>query len=315
MVTNKTDNMNGLVHIGDAVNRSLELAECGQRTLGGIPSGFPSLDRLTRGWNPGELIIIGGRPCVGMTALALGMARNAAVEFGIPTVYYSLELSTVMLTDRLIVSEADIPIGKLHGEDRLRSEEWPRIESSIGKLSNAPLFLDDTPGLTVDQFERSIRGLSAQKGVKLAIVDSLQPMSPDEDSYLPDDRTRERKEILHRLRNTATDLGIALIVLSYLRRPLRWHYSGPILTDLDAYCPDADECADKIILMNRPSLFSQVESTEDRLDPIQLRIVQNRNGRDGMVELLFDKDRIRMVEPMDFYGIGLSRLEERRLER
>lgn len=139
--------------------------------------------------------------------------------------------------------------------------------------------------------------------------------SPDKDSYLPDDRTRERKEILHRLRNTVTDLGIALIVLSYLMRPPRWHYSGPILTDLDAYCPDADECADKIILMNRPSLFSQVESTEDKLDPIQLRIVQNRNGRDGMVELLFDKDRIRMVEPMDFYGIGLSRLEERRLER
>lgn len=288
------------VSIGDAINRSLELAEKDQSIPTGIPSGYPSLDRITRGWEPGELVVIGARPCVGNTAIALGMARNAAVEFGVPVAYYSLETSTTELTDRLIVSESGIPMERLHGRSRMESEDWQQVESSLARLSKAPLFIDDTPSRSPCEYR--IAGFRDQAGkmvnehqVKLFFVDYLQAACPDWGRYAPECLSHECRKNLRFLKETAFFLGAAVIVLTCTERPENWQGQAPTLLDLGDYCPCAEEYADKIILLDRPSLTS-FDFSEDGIEPFQVRVVLNKSGRMGQAELMFDRKRIRVIE-------------------
>lgn len=284
------------VWIGDAINLSLNQAEKDQNLVQGIPSGFPSLDRLTHGWNGGELTVFAARPAIGKTAFSLGIARNAAVDFGVPTLYFSLELPTIALTDRLIVSETGIPMAKLHGKDKLFSEDWSRMEESLRMLSNAPLYFDDTAGLTTEQFRQRVADLSARKGVKLVIVDHFHLVCGGEKETFSN-RHQEEEAVMRCLKEAASAFGVSVIVLTYLKRPLRRNYSGPVLTDLYDYCPATEEYADKIILLDRPLLYSLSASSEGRTDAMQLRLVKNKNGRTGTVELVFDRERVRVVNP------------------
>lgn len=288
------------VSIGDAINRSLELAEKDQSIPTGIPSGYPSLDRITRGWEPGELVVIGARPCIGKTALALGMARNAAVEFGVPTAYYSLETSTTELTDRLIVSESGLPLERLHGRTRMEDEDWQLVESSLARLSKAPLYIDDTASRSPGEYR--FAGFRDQAGimvnehqVKLIFVDYLQVACPDWGRYAPECLSHECKKNLRFLKEMTMVYGITIIVLTWIERPERWRGPSPTLLDLGDYCPCAEEYADKIILLERPSFYT-FDVNEDGTEPLQVQVVQNRNGRTGQTELVFDRERIRVVE-------------------
>ncbi len=122
-----SSNIKKTIQIGDAINQTMELVEKRQGLSFGIPAGFPSLDRLTRGWGAGDLVVVGARPAVGKTLLALAMARNAAVGFSVPTGYFSLELSATMLTERMISSECGISIPALHGSDKLSAGDWQQM--------------------------------------------------------------------------------------------------------------------------------------------------------------------------------------------
>ena len=166
------------VPVSEALNKSLLKLQSIQGNLGltGVPSGFPSLDAITMGWQPGNLIIIGARPSVGKTAFALNMARNAAVDHGIPTAFFSLEMTDTELADRLIAGESGFPPAKLKGKVDLAAEEWGRLENSLTTLVNSPLFIDETSALHINEFRAKAIRLHREKGIKIIFVDYLQLM-------------------------------------------------------------------------------------------------------------------------------------------
>ena len=281
------------IRIGDAINQALEMAENNQFPALGIPSGLPNLDRLTRGWKEGELIIIGSRPSVGKTTLALTLARNAAVEFGAPTAYFSMEMPATLLTERLIVSESGIPIDKLWGMDKIEEQDWQQVESSLSRLSESPLYIDDTPGMSIGKLRARVKDLAFNHGVKLFFVDYFQLLLPDEvDSALP--ISREREEELRFLKEMALEFRIAVIALSQVRRPTRKAFVTPVYAELETYCPFADEYADQIILLHRSE---QHVLCADGTEPIQLEVIKSNSGKTASLSCRFDRNRIRITDP------------------
>ena len=287
------------VHIGDAINRTLEIVERDQDPFYGIPSGFMSLDRVTHGWQPRELTMIAARPAVGKTAFALSIARNAAVDFGVPTAYFSLEMSTVMLTRRLIVSESGIQFEKIRGVEKLESVDWFQMESTLSKLSKAPLYIDDSCALTIDEFMKKVKDLITQYGVRLIIIDYIHLMSNMDHA-----RTMREKddEVILCLKEAAMVYGVSIIAISFIRRPTRKNYTKPILTDLDVYCPSAVDYADKIILLHRPSFLS-LEENAGNMDILQVDLAKNSIGDICSIDLFLDKERGRVVEQDGYKGI------------
>lgn len=291
------------VKVGDAINLSLELAEREQNSALGIPSGFPCLDRLTRGWKAGELVVLGGRPCSGKTAIALRMARNAAVDFGVPTVYLSHGLTVTEITDRLIVSESGIPMEKLRGEKKMQAEDWHQMESSLKRLSDAPLYLEDTPvGMSgeyrLGEFKAIADELIHGHGVRLVFVDDLQTTIPDWVGFDGDCFARENRKNLHFLKEMAKDYDVTIVVLTNVERPKMRKYSGPGMMDLESYCPCAEDYADKIILLHRPRLIGfNNDGGKEVAEPLSVALVKNKNGRTGILELPFDSNRILVMNP------------------
>ena len=293
------------VSIGDAINRSLEQAERDQHPDLGIPSGFPSLDRLTNGWMPGELIIIGGRPCTCKTALALGMARNAAVEFGIPTAYLSHKTPVLELTDRLIVSESGIPMEKLHGYDKMENEDWQQMEAALKKLSKAPLYLDDSARAFPEEYlmnelQKRLEYLVKKKGVKLVFVDSLQETIPGWAGYESEQIAHHCRKNLHYFKLQAESYGVTIVVLTLVDRITRRKFAAPVLRDLDGYCPYAEDHADRILLLDMPGLYGLYPDYNAEGDePLEVRLALNKNGRTGEIGLSFDRKRICVTNPLN----------------
>ena len=280
------------IGIKDALSRSLYLAEKRQGLPDGIPSGYPSLDKFTQGWAPGELVIIGARPAIGKTLLALGMARNAAVGFHVPTAYFSLEMSATELTDRLIVAEIGLSMDKLRGQEKVSKEEWQDIIWDLGKLADGDLFIDDSPGIRISELGGRIASMADKQGVKLFFIDSFQWLLPDEDASFSS-KSEELEDTLYRIKEMAVKFGITIILLTNIGRPTRKNYSGPVLVDLDAYCPLAEDYADTIVLLHRDILGLNMD--EKSTNRMELRVVRNRNGATGTVDLMFDRERIRLV--------------------
>lgn len=293
------------VSIGDAINRSLEQAERDQHPDLGIPSGFPSLDRLTNGWMPGELIIIGGRPCTCKTALALSMARNAAVEFGIPTAYLSHKTPVLELTDRLIVSESGIPMEKLHGYDKMENEDWQQMEAALKKLSKAPLYLDDSARAFPEEYlmnelQKRLEYLVKEKGVKLVFVDSLQETIPGWAGYESEQIAHHCRKNLHYFKLQAESYGVTIVVLTLVDRITRRKFAAPVLRDLDGYCPYAEDHADRILLLDMPGLYGLYPDYNAEGDePLEVRLALNKNGRTGEIGLSFDRKRICVTDPLN----------------
>ena len=243
--------------------------------------------------------MIAARPAVGKTAFALSIARNAAVDFGVPTAYFSLEMSTVMLTRRLIVSESGIQFEKIRGVEKLESVDWFQMESALSKLSKAPLYIDDSCALTIDEFMKKVKDLITQYGVRLIIVDYIHLMSNMDHA-----RTMREKddEVILCLKEAAMVYGVSIIAISFIRRPTRKNYTKPILTDLDVYCPSAVDYADKIILLHRPSFLS-LEENAGNMDILQVDLAKNSIGDICSIDLFLDKERGRVVEQDGYKGI------------
>lgn len=168
------------VELGDALNRALERIQSSQMSTGltGVPSGFPTLDSITMGWQKGNLIVIGARPGHGKTAIALNMARSAAVDHGFPTAFFTLEMTDVELADRLIATETGLSSSKRKGKTKMREEERKALEHSLIRMAKAPLYIDETPGLTISEFTSKIKRMCMVKDIKIAFVDYLQLMPP-----------------------------------------------------------------------------------------------------------------------------------------
>ena len=284
--------------VGSIINDALKEVEKNQNTTGmsGVPSGFPSLDRITMGWQASDLIILAARPSVGKTAFALNLARNAAVDHNMPVAVFSLEMSALQLVMRLMTTESGLPAEKLKGGSKLDPWDWQQLETRLASLSKAPLYIDDTPSIPLMEFRTKVKRLVKSKGVRLVIVDYLQLMQgPVELRGL---REQEVAAISRTLKATAKELNIPIIALSQLSRNAVQRTGGkPQLSDLRE-SGSIEQDADMVIFIHRPDYVGLGESPEGK-EATQIIIAKHRNGEVCDIDMLFKSEQVRFVEPGD----------------
>ena len=267
--------------------------------LGGVPSGYPSIDRVTNGWQPSDLVIIAARPSVGKTAFALNIARNAAVDHHMPVAVFSLEMSCAQLAKRLVVSETGLSGDKIKGSIKLEDYEWEQLEYRIRDLSRAPLYIDDTPSLPVMEFRTKAKNLVKNKGVRLIVVDYLQLMqAPDQGKGGL--REQEVAYISRTLKATAKELNVPILALSQLsRNTVQRQGSGgkPVLSDLRE-SGSIEQDADMVIFIHRPDYLGLSDNPEDK-EKTQIIIAKHRNGETKDIDMVFRSEQVRFMEPDD----------------
>ena len=253
----------------------------------GVASGFTALDRITSGWQPSDLVIIAARPAMGKTSYVLSLARNAAVDFNMPVAFFSLEMSAVQLVTRLVSSESEISSEKLRSGD-LRSDEIQQIQTKIGKLSEAPIFIDDSAGLSVFELRAKARRLKAQHGIQLLIIDYLQLMSGNGDNG--GNREQEISMISRSLKSIAKELNIPVLALSQLSRAVetRGGDKRPQLSDLRE-SGSIEQDADMVQFITRPEYYGITEDEDGNSTQGMATIIiaKHRNGSVGDVNLKF----------------------------
>lgn len=288
----------------EVVIREIE-GQQSQTGLSGVPSGFVSIDRVTQGWQPSDLIIIAARPSVGKTAFALNIARNAAVDHHKPVAFFSLEMSSKQLAKRLMVSETGLSAEKIKGALKLEDYEWQQLDYRIKNLSSAPLYIDDTPSLPVMEFRTKAKNLVKNKGVQLIVVDYLQLMQAPEQAK-GGLREQEVAYISRTLKATAKELDIPIIALSQLsRNSVQRQGSGgkPMLSDLRE-SGSIEQDADMVIFIHRPDFVGMSENPEDR-EKAYLVIAKHRNGEVCDIEMKYKASQVKFVEPdqsLDMYA-------------
>ena len=286
--------------VGSIINDALREVEKNQNNSGlsGVPSGFPSLDRITQGWQKSDLIILAARPSVGKTAFALNLARNAAVDHNMPVAVFSLEMSALQLVMRLMTTESGLPADKLKGGVKLDPWDWQQLETRLAALSKAPLYIDDTPSIPLMEFRTKVKRLVKSKDVRLVIVDYLQLMQgPVELRGL---REQEVAAISRTLKATAKELSVPIIALSQLSRNAVQRTGGtgkPQLSDLRE-SGSIEQDADMVIFIHRPDYLGLGESPDGK-EATQIIIAKHRNGEVCDIDMLFKADQVRFVEPGD----------------
>ena len=273
--------------------------------LTGIASGFTALDRMTSGWQPSDLIIIAARPSMGKTAFVLSCARNAAVQFNKPVVVFSLEMSSVQLVNRLISGETEIEQEKIR-RGNLAEWEWQQLHSKIAKLTEAPLFIDDTPALNIFEFRAKSRRLKAQYDIQLIIVDYLQLMHGKGESK-GGNREQEIGSISRALKSVAKELNVPVIALSQLSRAVETRPGAqkkPMLSDLRE-SGSIEQDADMVLFLYRPEYYGLTEDEQGRstVGIGEVIIAKHRNGETGSVPLRFIGKFVKFVDlEEDFSG-------------
>jgi replicative DNA helicase len=250
----------------------------------GIPSGFKELDDLTSGFQKSEFIVVAARPSVGKTALALNIAQNVAIQQRLKVAVFSLEMSKEALMQRMLCSEARIDSQRLR-KGLLRTEEWGPLTTAAGKLSEATIFIDETPGISDMQLRAKARRIQSRHGLDLVIVDYLQLMSSIRKK---EGRTQEISEISRSLKALARELNIPVIALSQLSRAVetRGRDKRPILSDLRE-SGAIEQDADVVIFLYRDELYNP---HSDREGLAEIIIQKQRNGPTGTIELKFFKE-------------------------
>ncbi|WP_047097483.1 replicative DNA helicase [Chryseobacterium lactis] len=263
--------------------------------LSGVPSGFRDVDKETGGWQNSDLIIIAARPAMGKTAFLLSMARNIAVGHKIPMALFSLEMASVQLITRMIASETRISSEKLR-KGTLDDEEWQRLFSNVSELENAPLYIDETPSLSIFDFRAKCRRLVMQHGVRLIMVDYLQLMTAGGGGKGVGNREQEISMISRSLKAIAKELNVPVIALSQLSRSVETRPGKrPQLSDLRE-SGAIEQDADIVSFIFRPEYYKitvwdndeegQETSTENQAELI---IAKHRNGATADVRLSFLK--------------------------
>ena len=257
-----------------------ELQRAAARTdgLSGLSSGFPSIDKITSGWQNSDLIIIAARPAMGKTAFVLSMARKIAVDMKEPCAMFSLEMSNVQLVKRLMVNVCEITGDKMKS-GQLEPYEWGQLDNRIRSLYDAPFYIDDTPSLSVFELRTKARRLVREHGVKLILIDYLQLMNASGMSF--GSRQEEVSNISRSLKGLAKELNIPIIALSQLNRGVEQREGNdgkrPQLSDLRE-SGAIEQDADMVCFIHRPEYY---------------KIYQDEKGRDlhGMAEFIIAKHR------------------------
>ena len=267
-----------------------QLEELAQKEEGltGVPTGFTDLDRITSGWQASDLIIVAARPGMGKTSFTLALARNAAVDFNKGVALFSLEMSNVQLVQRLISMEAEISGSKLRN-GQLEDYEWQQLQSAIEKLSEVPIFIDDTPSINIFELRAKCRRMKMQHDIQLIVIDYLQLMSGGPENSRGN-REQEISSISRSLKALAKELNVPVIALSQLSRAVetRGGNKRPMLSDLRE-SGAIEQDADIVSFIYRPEYYSILEDEEgNSLKGIgEIIIAKHRNGALGTVKLKF----------------------------
>jgi replicative DNA helicase len=253
--------------------------------LTGVPSGFTELDRMTSGWQRSDLVIIAARPGMGKTAFVVSALRNAAVDFKIPVAIFSLEMASIQLVNRMISAEAELESEKIK-KGNLLDHEWAQLVHKTSRLSSAPIFIDDTPALSILELRAKCRRLKAEHGVQIIVIDYLQLMRGEQGG----NREQEIASISRSLKGIAKELNVPVIALSQLSRSVetRGGDKKPQLSDLRE-SGSIEQDADIVMFLYRPEYY-KITVDEDGM-PTQgtgeVIIAKHRNGSTGNVKLKF----------------------------
>lgn len=297
--------------IQDVIKRTIaKIEENQERTdgLSGVASGYTGIDKVTLGWQASDLIIIAARPAMGKTAFVLTMARNMAVDHKTPVAVFSLEMSSEQLVKRLLVSETGLSSQKIRGGEKLREDELIQLNERIKDLAAAPLYIDDTPALSIYEFRSKARRLVRNANVKLLIVDYLQLMSGPPETK--GNREQEVATISRSLKAIAKELDIPIIALSQLSRAVetRGGNKRPQLSDLRE-SGAIEQDADIVMFIHRPDYYSGQGSAEDSTTIrglAEIIIAKHRNGSTEDVEMRFRASEARFVDANDGDDIPLD---------
>jgi len=253
-----------------------------RQLITGVPTGFTKLDELTSGLQPSDLIIVAGRHSMGKTALALDIAAYAAVEGGIPSAIFSLEMAKEQLALRMLCSEAKVDAHRLRG-GFLSESDWPKLTRAAGSLSEAPIFIDDTPGLSALEMRAKSRRMKAEHNLGLVVVDYLQLMRGRADS---DTREQEISDISRSLKALAKELHVPVIAISQLNRRVEERGDKrPQLSDLRE-SGAIEQDADVIIFLYRDDVYNRSEDNPNK-GKAEIIIGKQRNGPTDKFELAF----------------------------
>lgn len=266
--------------------------------LTGVPSGFIDLDRITSGWQPSDLIILAARPSVGKTAFALSLVRNAAIEYNKAVAVFSLEMSNLQLTNRLLSGETGINGNKLR-TGILQDYEWAQLTTKSQRLSNAPIFIDDTAQINIFELRAKCRRLKASNDIQLIVIDYLQLMSSRSENRNVN-REQEISNISRSLKSLAKELQVPIIALSQLSRDVekRAGDKRPQLSDLRE-SGSIEQDADLVMFLYRQDYYTgegkpnaaQVQNTNP--GETEILIQKHRNGKTGAVKVRFIPDTMR----------------------
>lgn len=297
----------------DLVKEALEKIKSISQKEGvsGVPSGFKKLDMMTGGWQDSDLIIIAARPAMGKTAFLLSMARNMCIEYNMPLAIFSLEMSSVQLITRMIAAETGINSEALR-KGNLTEEQWKILYNNISKLENAPLYIDETPALSVFDFRAKCRRLVVQHGVKIIMVDYLQLMTANNGQKSSGNREQEIATISRSLKAIAKELNVPVIALSQLSRSVENRPGKrPQLSDLRE-SGAIEQDADIVSFIFRPEYYG-IDYWDNDPGPEQnatknqaeLIIAKHRNGGTGEVRLAFLNELAKFTNLEDLsYGYG-----------
>lgn len=283
-----------------------------QDEITGVPSGFASLDKITYGWQPTDLIILAARPAVGKTAFALNLARNAALNASKPTAvaFFSLEMSSAQLVQRILSAEAEIFMEKI-ARGRLEEHEMKQLyKKGIDRLAKAPIFIDDTPALNIFELRAKCRRLKNKHNVGMIIIDYLQLMSGAGDNK-NGNREQEISQISRALKGLAKELQVPIIALSQLSRAVESRKEGekiPQLSDLRE-SGAIEQDADMVMFLYRPEYYGITanEMGESNKGETHVKIAKHRNGSLDTVKLraLLHIQKFTEYGEDDFGGIGM----------
>jgi len=258
----------------------------------GISTGFKRIDELTSGLQKSDLIIVAGRPSMGKTALAINIADYAAIVNSVPVAIFSLEMSKEQLAFRMLSSEGRVDSQKLR-KGWLGETDWPKLTTAAGKLSEAPIFIDDTPAISVLEMKAKARRLKAEKGLGLIVLDYLQLMK-GRDSSMP--REQEISEISRSLKALAKELEVPVMALSQLNRQVEARADRrPQLADLRE-SGAIEQDADVILFIYRDEVYNKSEDNPER-GFAEVIIGKQRNGPTGMARIVFQEKYTRFENP------------------
>ena len=276
----ETEDYVPLVEALDQASEEIEAASGRDGALTGVPTGFTKLDELTNGLHPGQLILIAARPALGKSTLALDFARAAAIKHDLPTIFFSLEMGKSEIAMRLLSAESNIFLQHMR-KGTIRSDDWTTLASVRGRIADAPLYIDDSPNMTLVEIRAKARRLKQTKGLKMIVIDYLQLMTSGKKV---ESRQQEVSEFSRALKLLAKELGVPVVALSQLNRgPEQRSDKKPALSDLRE-SGSLEQDADMVILLHRESAYEK-EST--RPGEADLIVAKHRNGPTDTITVAF----------------------------